>query len=153
LALSANSSATPITADTKGLQVQQATAADLNATVVIASGTVTAISGALPVGNNNIGNVDIVTLPTVATATLANVNSSATNVTLQASNTARLGWACFNDSTAILYIKFGATASATSFTVKVAAGGFYEMPVAPVYTGIIDGIWASANGAARVTEL
>jgi hypothetical protein len=58
----------------------------------------------------------------------------------------------FNDSTQVLYIKFGATASATSYTVQVAAGGYYELPM-PVYTGIIDGIWASANGNARVTEM
>jgi hypothetical protein len=42
LSYSANGVATEITADTKGLQVQQATAADLNATVV---GTVTANAG------------------------------------------------------------------------------------------------------------
>lgn len=87
------------------------------------------------------------------TATLANVADSASSVTLQASNASRIGWACFNDSTEILYIKFGATASTTSFTVRVAAGGYYEMP-RPVYTGIIDGIWANdASGSARVTEL
>ena len=87
-----------------------------------------------------------------ATATLANVTSSASNTTLQASNTSRLGWACFNDSTSALYVKFGATASTSSFSVKLLPGGYYELP-APVYTGIIDGIWDSANGAARVTEL
>lgn len=86
------------------------------------------------------------------TATLTNVTSSASNVTLQAANTSRRGWACFNDSTQALYIKHGATASTSSFTVKVLPGGYYEMPQ-PLYTGIIDGIWDSANGAARVEEL
>lgn len=90
---------------------------------------------------------------TVASATLANVASSASNVTLQASNASRKGWYCFNDSTQVLYVKFGATASSSSFTVKLDAGAFYEMPVPVAYTGIIDGIWASANGNARVTEL
>lgn len=89
----------------------------------------------------------------VSTATLANVASSATSVTLQASNANRLGWNVFNDSTAVLYVKFGATASATSFVVELAALGYYEMPSALTYKGIIDGIWASANGNARVTEL
>lgn len=83
--------------------------------------------------------------------TLANVASSATVVTLQASNAARRAWKCFNDSTSALYIKHGAAASLTSFTVKVPAGGYYEMP-APVYTGAITGIWDTANGNARVTE-
>lgn len=87
-----------------------------------------------------------------ASATLANVASSATNVTLQASNANRIGLTIFNDSTAILYVKFGATASSSSFTVKMNAGAYYEMPQ-PIYTGIVDGIWASATGNARMTEL
>lgn len=85
-------------------------------------------------------------------ASLANVASSATNVTLKAANASRRGLAIFNDSEAVLYVKFGATASSSSFTVKIAAGGYYEMPQ-PIYVGIVDGIWASANGNARVTEL
>lgn len=98
--------------------------------------------------------VDILAVAdTAAAATLANVNDSASSVTLQASNAARKGWTCFNDSDQALLVKFGATASATSFTVKIAAGGYYEMP-RPIYTGVIDGIWAAdSTGAARVTEL
>ena len=92
-------------------------------------------------------------MPAVAAATVTQVASSATNVTLQASNAARKGLLIFNDSTAILRVKFGATASATSYTVQIAAGGYYEMPIPPVYTGIVDGIWAAANGNAYVTEL
>ena len=88
----------------------------------------------------------------VATATLANVASSATNVTLQAANTSRMGWILFNDSTAFLYVKYGATASATSFTYKIDPGGTLEM-AEPVYTGIIDGIWTAADGSARLTEM
>lgn len=93
------------------------------------------------------------TLPSLAAiATLSNVASSASSVTLKAANAARRGLAIFNDSEAVLYVKFGATASASSFTVKIAADGFYEMPQ-PIYQGVVDGIWASANGNARVTEL
>jgi len=110
------------------------TDAQLRATPVPVSGTVTALLGR------------------GATGTETNVAASATNVTLLASNANRLGAACFNDSTSALYLKLGATASATSFTVKVFAGGYYEIPV-PVYTGIIDGLWDSATGSARVTEI
>ncbi len=85
------------------------------------------------------------------TPTTANVNSSATNVTLFSAASDANGRAIFNDSTAVLYVKFGATASATSYTVQIAAGGFYEFPQ-PVFAGQVDGIWASANGAARVTS-
>lgn len=106
------------------------------------------------ISTDSAGRVLTKELATIATtATLANVNDQATNATLQAANANRVGWSCFNDSTSDLYVKFGATASATSFTVKVLAGQYYEMPK-PVYTGIIDGIWtADASGAARLTEL
>ena len=85
------------------------------------------------------------------TATLTNVASSASNVTVLAANTARLGATIVNDSTQAVYLKMGATASATSYTVKIASGGYYEVPFG--FTGIIDGIWVAANGNARVTEL
>lgn len=114
------------------------------------SDTLRSVSAAKPLPVNIISGGSSVA---VTTSTLANVASSASSVTLQASNASRVGWDCFNDSTQVLYVKFGATASATSFTVKIAAGGYYEMPSALIYKGIIDGIWASANGAARVTEL
>lgn len=86
-----------------------------------------------------------------STATTSNVVSSASSTTLLSANTARKGFTIFNDSTAVLYVKFGTTASSSSYTVQLAASGYYESgPV--VYTGRIDGIWASANGNARVTE-
>lgn len=88
-----------------------------------------------------------------STATLTNVNDSATSATLLASTVGRKGAVIFNDSTVALYIKYGATASITSFSYKIAAGATWEMPTI-VYTGIIDGIWDSdAAGAARITEL
>lgn len=96
----------------------------------------------------------IVSARPTATATLSNVASSATSVTVLASNTSRKGAVIVNDSTQILYLKFGATASATSYSYQLAAGETLEIPGANIlYTGIIDGIWASANGNARVTEL
>lgn len=85
------------------------------------------------------------------TATLANVASSASNVTIFAAGTAAKVRTVWNDSSAILYLKFGATASTTSATVAIASQGYYEFPQ-PVYAGQVDGIWASANGFARTTQ-
>lgn len=85
------------------------------------------------------------------TATLANVASSATNVTIFSAVASVNGRTIFNDSTSVLYIKYGATASVTSYTVQLAAGAYYEFPQ-PVYAGQVDGIWTSANGNARVTS-
>lgn len=84
-------------------------------------------------------------------ATLANVTSSASSVTLFAASGTVKARTIFNDSTAVLYVKFGATASTTSYTVQLASNAYYEFPQ-PVYGGLVDGIWAAANGAARVTS-
>lgn len=95
----------------------------------------------------------LVNTGTVATATLTNVNDTATSTPLLAANTNRRGVTIFNDSLQALLVKYGATASTTSFTVRVAAGGYWEMPQ-PVYTGALDGVWtADSTGAARITEL
>jgi hypothetical protein len=88
-----------------------------------------------------------------ATATTTNVTQSATSVTLLSANAARKGFVLYNDAGAKVYVKYGTTASATSFTVLVAANAFYvNDPI--LYTGRIDAIWASgSSGAMRITEL
>jgi hypothetical protein len=87
-----------------------------------------------------------------ATPSVTSVADSASNVTCLASNANRLGATVYNDSTADLYVKLGATASTTSFTVKVFQDGFFTVPFG--YTGIIDCIWSSdTSGSARVTEV
>jgi len=95
--------------------------------------------------------VQVKSSPTSGTATLSNVAASATSVTLLAANAGRKGATIQNDSSAILYVKFGTTASTTSYTIQMAANSYYEVPFA--YTGRMDGIWASATGNARITEL
>jgi len=92
----------------------------------------------------------VVTRPSTSTTT--SVNDSAANQTLLAANTARAGATIQNDSTEILYLKLGATATTSDYTVKMVAGAYYEVPFG--YTGQIDGIWAAnAAGAARIDEL
>lgn len=86
-----------------------------------------------------------------ATATLTNVSTSGTSATLLAAAALRIGATIYNDSSVVMYVKFGTTASATSFTIAMAAGSYYEVPYG--YTGRIDGILASSTGTARVTEL
>lgn len=90
---------------------------------------------------------------TSSSSSVTSVASSATSVSLLASTAGRLYASFFNDSTTVLYLKFGATASTSSYTVQLAAGGYFEMSAARIYTGAIDGIWASANGNVRITEL
>lgn len=85
------------------------------------------------------------------TSSVTSVASSASNVTILASNASRLGATIYNDSNQELYLKLGATASTTSFTVKMNKDDYYEIPFG--YTGVIHGIWTSANGFARITEI
>lgn len=98
------------------------------------------------------GALLVTSTPTAATtSTLTNVAASATSVSLLVANTARIGAIIVNDGNARLYVKFGTTASLTSYTVQIPAGGYYEVPFG--YVGDIDGIWSTANGNARITEL
>lgn len=92
-------------------------------------------------------------VPKSGTATLTNVNDTASSTTLLSSNSSRVGATFFNDSTSILYLKCGATASTTSFTTQIQPSGYYELPGPAIYTGVIDGIWsADSTGAVRITE-
>lgn len=86
------------------------------------------------------------------TGTQSTVASSASSVTVLASNANRKGATVYNDSTQILYLSLSATtASTSSYSVQMGAGAFFEVPF--FYTGQLTGIWASANGNVRITEL
>jgi hypothetical protein len=86
------------------------------------------------------------------TATLTNVASSTSSTALFAANSGARTRTIHNDSTAILYVKFGATASSTSYTVEMASQDYFEFPQ-PLFAGAVEGIWAAENGHARVTEV
>lgn len=122
------------------------------------------ISGNLPAfaatPTVNIGTIGTITNNPIAatTSTLTNVASSATSVTLLASNSNRKTVIIVNDSTAILYIKFDSSAASTIS---------YSLVIPPIsnsipsfitfdrsdYSGAVTGIWSSANGNARITEV
>lgn len=85
------------------------------------------------------------------TPTVTSVAASATSVMLLAANASRQGATVFNDGNSTIYVKLGAAAATTSYTVKVTSQGYYELPYG--YTGEVDALWANANGSARITEL
>lgn len=98
------------------------------------------------------GNIIPVGPTSSSTPTVTSVPDSASSVTLLASNTSRAGASIQNDSSEILYVKLGATATTTDYTVEMVSGAYYEVPFG--YTGRIDGIWANnSTGAALITEL
>lgn len=71
--------------------------------------------------------------------------------TIATANTGRLGCTIFNEGAGNLHVLLGtATASTSSYTVRLSSGDYYEVPFN--YTGLIGGIFATA-GTARVTTL
>jgi hypothetical protein len=71
--------------------------------------------------------------------------------TIATASTGRLGCQVFNEGAGNLHITLGtATTSTSSYTVRLSAGDYYEVPAN--YTGLIGGIFATA-GTARVTEV
>jgi hypothetical protein len=88
--------------------------------------------------------------------TPARIGDATTSTQLLAANAARLGVVIHNDSDAVLYVKFGTAASATSYVYKLASQFHLSLPEPgqPIYTGIIHGIWATdAGGSATVNEI
>lgn len=87
----------------------------------------------------------------VVNATFTSVAASLSNVTLLAANPNRKRAILYMDGTSPALVKFGATASSTSFSIKVLSQTYYELSFG--YVGIIDAIWISTvNGAMRITE-
>lgn len=96
------------------------------------------------------GTVSITGQPSTGTNT--SVSGSTSQVTLLASNANRKGATIYNDSILnALKISLGATVTANNFTVVIASSGYYELPFG--YTGIVTGIFNTATGAARITEV
>jgi hypothetical protein len=97
---------------------------------------------------NNAFNI---TFAKPSTSETSSVPSSLTNVNLLPANLNRLGATIYNDSSkGLMYVKLGATATTTDFTIKMLPLGYYEIPFG--YTGQIDALWSIASGAARIDE-
>lgn len=123
------------------------------------SGTVTANLGTLNGASTSAKqlpdnhNVTVSNFPSSpSSGTNSSVAGSTSQVTLLAANASRKGATIYNDSTLnALKISLGATVTGTSFTAVIASTGYYEVPFG--YTGIITGVFNTATGAARITEL
>lgn len=88
---------------------------------------------------------------TGAAPTITTVPSSITSQTFAVANANRLGLTVYNDSTQPLYLKLGATAGTSSYTIRMQPKSYYEVPYG--YVGRVDGVWLAADGNALVTEL
>lgn len=85
------------------------------------------------------------------TSTRTSTTASTTSTTLLSANTLRKGATITNESTATLYLGLGLNASTTNYSVQLPAAAYYEVPYG--FVGPISGIWTSATGSARLTEL
>jgi hypothetical protein len=88
----------------------------------------------------------------VRTPTTTSVASSASNVTILAANANRKGFSISNISTSKLYLSFTNPATTANCFIEVPAGAFLLLDQQCIVPNAIYGIWASANGAAQVTE-
>jgi len=84
-------------------------------------------------------------------------NNSGTCVAVTTSNTTILAsfatrkWASIvNQGTALVYVKFAATAASTTY--RLPAGAAFNWPSNVIYTGIVDGISSSGTNDVCVTE-
>lgn len=136
----------------------ETTIAALNAKVTACNTGAVTISAALPAGTNNIGDVDVLSLPSVAlttysTSSVTSVVSAAVSTSILASNANRRMAILVNDTDKTVYVKLGATASTTSYSYRLTPLQTLEIPF-PIYTGAIDAIWdSSPTGSMRVTEI
>jgi hypothetical protein len=98
---------------------------------------------------NNTFNI---TFAKPSTSVTSSVAASLTNVNVLASNANRLGATVYNESSAgFLYLKLGAVAGTTDYTIRMLPLSYYEVPFG--YTGQIDALWSQTGGAARIDEL
>lgn len=84
------------------------------------------------------------------TGTLTNTSVATSSTTLAASSTSRRGVVVHNDSSQVLFLKYGTSASSTSYTFLVQPGEHWWMPM-PLYTGAVTGIAGAATGTWRIT--
>ena len=136
----------------------ETTLSTLNGKVTACNTGALTISSALPAGTNNIGDVDVASLPAVVDATyssssVTSVSAAATSTSILATNSSRRMAIMVNDADKNAYVKLGTTASTSSFSYKLTPGQTLELPT-PVYTGAIDAIWdTSPTGSMRITEI
>lgn len=86
------------------------------------------------------------------TPTTTSVASSATSVTILAANKDRRGISICNNSTAKLYLSYSNPATTSNCFVVLGQEAYFQMDQQLLADNAIYGIWASANGAAQVTE-
>ena len=105
----------------------------------------------IPGDTTNGLDVDVTRMPRATASSVTAVSVSTTSVAILAANTGRQGVIIANDGGTDLLVKFGATASATSYTLKLSTGAYVVLDRG--YTGTIDAIRSTGTGNVMVTEM
>jgi len=173
LAIATNGSATPIPADADGLLVNLGSNNDVTVSGVSTAANQSTVIGHLDGVETLLGTIDADTstlagavsgtemqvdvltsaLPTAnTTSAVTSVADTASSTTLLSAAATRKGFRITNSSSAVLYVKYGTTASASDFSVRLPQWAYLEENF---YSGRVDGIWASdpGDGAALITSL
>lgn len=79
------------------------------------------------------------------------IPSATTETVILQANASRHWGNIENLSTSALFIKFGTGVSLTSFSIRIPANSYRELTLP--YSGVITGIWETANGNAYATEV
>ena len=108
------------------------------------------VGGGAVMATEEIGGVHFqAVIPRAATATESSVAASASSVEVLAANANRISATIRNDSSAVMYLSMGGTASSSS-PIRLGSQDIYELSAR--YAGAISAIWESATGNARVLE-
>lgn len=105
-----------------------------------------------PITSSNSGSFVSVKETKSNTAVVTAVARTNTVTTILSGNLQRTGVSIFNDSGAILYLRFGPdVATTTIYSTRLSANSYLEIPY--WFTGLVTGVWQSAGGGnALVTE-
>jgi hypothetical protein len=79
------------------------------------------------------------------------VPGSNVNVMLLPANASRRSATFYNESSAVLYLKFDAMASVALYSLQIPPNGYFELP-STGYNGRIDGVWSASAGAVLISE-
>lgn len=80
------------------------------------------------------------------------VASSATSVSIVASNALRKGISIYNASTAALFLSYATPATSANSFMQMQPGSLLMLDQQLIVSNAIYGIWTAANGTAQVTE-
>ena len=92
------------------------------------------------------------TLARPSGATVATNAMTTASSTILALNTSREGVILWNEGSADVYVKLGATASTASYSFILKKNSYWDAPF-PTYTGVIDGITAASTATVLSTEI